>query len=412
MTMELNKSFLRNMYQYTLENGSKKHLCPSCGRKTFVRVIEFATGKYLAASVGRCDREANCGYQRSWKDYFRDSSGVRPGVQHKADYRRERTQMSRRGMPPVNLPAITFGRVGPGIKSDYLELEHLLETIGNYGCNSFVQFLTRLFPYDPVAVADAVNEYKIGTYQDWTSFPVINRHGRFCKAKLMKFDPATGKRLKDSEGRSLIHSLQSKLKESGRLKLDFQTDKEVFFGEHLLGKYPNLPIAIVESEKTAVIASVCKGVFPDLVWLATGSLSWLSVERVRRLGLNRTIVLYPDTDKEGKCIAKSQLIASGARRFGLTVKVSELIESGATDGEKALGFDLADYLIREQQKRNDPIRRAAFRNLVEERLAILMSDSGLSLTEAEDQLELSGFISFAENLITENSGFNEKIYLA
>lgn len=42
---------------------------------------------------------------------------------------------------------------------------------------------------------------------------------------------------------------------------------QCLFGEHLLKKYPNKTVALVESEKTAII---CSALMPDYIWLATG----------------------------------------------------------------------------------------------------------------------------------------------
>ena len=58
----------------------------------------------------------------------------------------------------------------------------------------------------------------------------------------------------------------SELIRSGLLKTDFNLN-QCFFGEHLLLNNKK-PVAVVESEKTAVIASIC---FPEFVWLAVGS---------------------------------------------------------------------------------------------------------------------------------------------
>ena len=41
---------------------------------------------------------------------------------------------------------------------------------------------------------------------------------------------------------------------------------QCLFGEHLLSLYPDRTVALVESEKTAVI---CAGFIPEYVWLAT-----------------------------------------------------------------------------------------------------------------------------------------------
>lgn len=379
-------------YPYELERGSKKHLCPACGCKTFVRVIEVSTGHYLPDHVGRCDRESNCGYQHTWKQYLTDN----PEERNERNGRPKKQQITKQGkLPKTVSQAVCLPTIEPK-KADQLEISFLFETLGNYHNNSFIQFITELFPFDPDAVTIAVKEYKIGTFDDWTSFPVISKQGKFCKAKLMKFDHSTGKRLKDKDGNGLIHSLQAKLKYAGRLKNDFETDKEVYFGEHLLTKYPDRPVAIVESEKTAVIASLCRGAFPfDFVWLATGSKQWLKPERIRRIGRNRRIVLYPDSDG----FDKWQRIAADPSLRSYHVKVSNLIQDLATESEKAEQVDLADYLIREQRKRNDPTRRAAFRDLIEERLAVLIFDGGMGEEEAENHIESSGFIADSIRLV-------------
>ena len=47
---------------YSLEKhkyGRQKHICPACGKKTFVPYINNITNKYLNDKVGRCDRQDN-----------------------------------------------------------------------------------------------------------------------------------------------------------------------------------------------------------------------------------------------------------------------------------------------------------------------------------------------------------------
>jgi len=366
------------MFRYTLKNGSKKDICPNCGRKTFVRVVDTETGGYLPNNVGRCDRESKCGYQYKWNEYLHDNAAVRQSDSRRAVSKRKGSlgHVTAVKAPsfPSPTPRFTIEKV------DHLDVIHLLETIGHYDRNSFVQFLTQLFPYDTEAVFEAIIDYKIGTCQEWTSFPVIDRQGRFCKARLMKFDPRTGKRLKDSNGKGQISSLQAKLKQGGRLKQDFETDKRVFFGDHLTAKYPSRPIAIVESEKTAVIASICKGVFPDLVWLASGGKSNLNADKLTRLRTDRRVILFPDADG----FEQWQITASEARGRGVNVVVSDLIKKHATREERARGADLADYLIRIQRMKNDLARD--LEEMREERIAIMVYDGKLTEEEAEEYL--------------------------
>ena len=49
-------------FKYSLEKGTKKHICPNCNKKTFVRYMDNQLQQYLASSFGRCDRESNCKY--------------------------------------------------------------------------------------------------------------------------------------------------------------------------------------------------------------------------------------------------------------------------------------------------------------------------------------------------------------
>jgi hypothetical protein len=86
--------------------------------------------------------------------------------------------------------------------------------------------------------------------------------------------------------------MHARLKKQGKIKSDFQL-RQCFFGEHLLQLEPHKKVAIVEAAKTAVIASICKGLFPNYIWLACGSLSNLNVEKLCCYR-NREIILYPD----------------------------------------------------------------------------------------------------------------------
>jgi len=205
--------------------------------------------------------------------------------------------------------------------------------------------------------------------------------------KLFRFNRENGKRLK---GDFDTHSLVRKLK----LKEDFQY-KQIFFGEHLLSKFPNKPIAIVEAEKTAIIAKLC---FPEFIWLGSNSKTWLKAERLQRLG-NRQTVLYPDADGFDQWKA----VAADAQRQGLAVKVSSLIESHATAEQKANGYDLADYLISQQKEINqtnyfvdsynakletvlsDERLKQDFETILDEQKAVAIYN-GESETEAENRI--------------------------
>jgi hypothetical protein len=358
----------------TYKGMKSRHTCPSCNAKgVFVR-YQDERGEYLSYDVGRCNRESKCGYHYKPKQFFADNP-------QSGDFKKSKKKTAPSYGFADKEPSANLQKVN---KPDFIPLEKFRLTLGSYEKNNFVQFLFSLFTDCSNEIQDVLKSYFVGTFDDYTSFPNLDRLNRVCKAKLIKFNPATGKRLK---GEFDTSSLVRKLK----LKADFRY-KQIFFGEHLLPKHTDKPLAIVESEKSAIIASLC---MPRFVWLASGSKQWLKVERLQKLG-QRQIVLYPDADGFNLW----QTIATDAQRQGANVKVSSLIENHATAEQKANGYDLADYLINQQNELNelnevhdaynskvekilnDESLRSDFEMILDEQKAVAVYN-GLSELEAE-----------------------------
>jgi hypothetical protein len=372
--------------------GTKtKHTCPNCRHKgAFSRYIGN-DGSYISDEVGRCDRESKCGYHKKPREFFAEN----PDCSTRSTFfNKERMEHPKRsGTHGTRWNGVEQGGT-PSEHFDVIPLEKLIGTLGNYERNSFVQFLLDLFPDCAAEIQEVLKMYFVGTFEDYTCFPSIDRKNRICRAKLIRFDAATGKRKKGDFDTS---SLPAKLKFQ-----DFKY-KQLFFGEHLLSKCPNKPVAVVEAEKSAVIGALC---FPEFVWLGSNNKSWLNAERLQQID-NRQIILYPDADGFDLWQEK----AREARKLGAAVKVSSLIENSATSVEKAKGFDLADYLIEQQTEVNrlnfildrvnqtfdfqddlraefewleyDPSLKHDFLTRLDERIAILEIDGNLSRTDAE-----------------------------
>jgi hypothetical protein len=83
-----------------------------------------------------------------------------------------------------------------------------------------------------------------------------------------------------------------------------ETKVSCLFGEHLLGKYPANPVALVEAPKTAIYGTLYFG-FPErptnLIWLAAYNLSSLTIEKCRELS-GRKVFLFPDLSANGQCV--------------------------------------------------------------------------------------------------------------
>ena len=101
-------------------------------------------------------------------------------------------------------------------------------------------------------------------------------------------------------------------------------------------------VAVVEAEKTAVILSAH---FPEYLWLAAGGLFELTADKLFPLR-SHPIVLFPDTDPEGRAYARWYDVAREARHcYGCRITVSSLLERRATTAQKAAKIDLADLLF-------------------------------------------------------------------
>ena len=96
------------------------------------------------------------------------------------------------------------------------------------------------------------------------------------------------------------------------------------------------PIAIVESEKTAIISSMY---LPEFIWLACGSANNLNKAKTKALK-GRNVVLFPDLKCFDLWNNKIPQLTSL-----VTFRTSTLLKDKATETEKQQGLDLADYLI-------------------------------------------------------------------
>jgi len=125
----------------------------------------------------------------------------------------------------------------------------------------------------------------------------------------------------------------------------FDPDKEecrpTLFGMHLLNKYPNADVRIVESEKTAVFMATAYGNHSGQVWMACGGAENISREKLEPImKRHRRIVLFPDRDAVDKWRAK----AENLHYDRVCVNVEAVTKWWKPDdGEKA---DIADVVLR------------------------------------------------------------------
>lgn len=305
-------------HRYILEpykGMSTRYQCPSCqqSNKTFSLYIDTETGEQIHHTVGRCNRESNCGYHYTPKQYFQDNNLEFP---HKYARAREISQTKPPQLEPTFIPNIIF-------KSSLKE----------YKANNLAKYLIELF--GETIASQLINTYFIGTSKHWNGASVfwqIDSLGKIRTGKIMLYSPITGKRVKEPYNH--ITWVHTAVKQP-----NFEL-KQCLFGEHLLNDRKKT-VAIVESEKTAVIASVY---LPQFIWVAVGSLTNLNAVKCSILK-GRTVVLFPDLNGFEKWSKKANELSHLAKFI-----VSDLLELKATDEDRSQGLDLADYLIKYDYK--------------------------------------------------------------
>lgn len=315
----LKRKKMNNYNQPYLEKytgKSSRHKCPSCGDpQSFAYYLDGNTDQPIDKNVGRCNHESGCGYHYTPKQFFIDNP-----------VEKERFSMS------VQQKRIQQ----PQRKASYIPFQYVEKSV-SYN-NSFIRFLCGLFDrysLESPTIEILMQDYALGATKDGDIiYWQIDTKGKVRTGKIMKYDPNTGHRIKDAGGINWIHAVMKKQK----LLPDDYNLVQCLFGEHLLRMYPTKVVALVESEKSALIAS---GVYPDYVWLATGGKSQLSIDKLKVLQ-GRTVIMFPDVDGYEYWTNKAKEVET----IGCKVIVSDLLEKNATDEDRANKIDLADWLIR------------------------------------------------------------------
>lgn len=293
-----------------LDKSSAKFECPACGKKRFVRYCNFETKEYFPSNFGRCDREVKCGYHNSIHNYFKEEN---------VNYE----------FTPAPASILNTSRISAG---------HVKKSLLSAQSNNFIEFLNSLF--DPKTIKAIVNSYKIGTSEHWPGAAIfwqIDNRNTVRSGKILLYDPITGKRIKKPYNHINWYHKTKKLR-------DFNLS-QCLFRLHLVERYPRKAVALVESEKTAIIMSV---LMPDSIWLASGSLSNIKTSLFNPI-CERKIILYPDASLPNKqgitCFDKWSEKARHLQDQGFSVAVSNLLELKTSQDQKHKGYDLADFFI-------------------------------------------------------------------
>ena len=201
-------------------------------------------------------------------------------------------------------------------------------------------------------------EYCVGGWKDHrVVFWQIDHEGIPRAAKLMKYMP-DGHRYKEKKGEKnatgWLYNQPGHYDQNGNYiqgprdicQPDKHTVLHPLFGAHLLKRYPQATVNVVESEKTALVMANFYGMPDRQLWLAVGGLQQLKLESMQPLiDQGRKVWLWPDKDG----IDKWQEVADklGSEQVQVYTKFFDTCWE-PQDGDKA---DAADITIRIM---NDP----------------------------------------------------------
>ncbi len=207
--------------------------------------------------------------------------------------------------------------------------------------NIFIEWL-RALPWNSKQRERLPNilwQYCVGRWGDRVCFWQIDEQGRPRGGKLMRYG-INGKRDKDKvTGKPGWMHNQEGIRE--RCDMEHHEYRATLFGMHLLKKYPEATINIVESEKTALICATAYGNMEQNLWMACGGLEFLKLDSIQTLiDEGRTIWIWPDKDGVEKWRDKVSHMLSDKVRITTKFLEDFWIEA---DGAKT---DVADIILR------------------------------------------------------------------
>ena len=285
-------------YLYKLDKYNpstrNRYNCPSCNKRRYTRYVNSITGEYAPFEFGKCDRIYNCEYHK-YPNCKIDVTSIKHLSSIKKPIKREMFYLD---------------------KTEYSK-----KLYRDFDTNYFADYLCSKIG---VKSADKLlKEYLIGTgKRGATLFPYLDEDNNLQSYKTITYDLRTGNRVKSI----------NPYYDSNKNKYPYP-----LFGLQLINKYPDMPIAIAEGEKSAIMMRFYHNSF---LWLASGSSNMLNESKLIPIR-DRKIILFPDHneyDNWSKTMIKAQ------NRFkGIDISISKECEIWYKEGKIKNGGDIADY---------------------------------------------------------------------
>lgn len=314
--MELYNTSDKNKYEVNIPSGTGEYYstCPACSHNR-----KPINQKKRCFSWNRTKEVGHCYHCGSSFVEFKESERLNNSTTKpiRLSTRHTPTHINNSTPQPIN----------------FIDQKYLIDSLGLD--SNFGNFLISVFKFDEVK--QILDDYLLGMTKDGSViYWYIDKENRIRSGKIMQYDPITGKRIKNTSAPiSWVHTL---LKKQGKLDNDWEFSR-CLFGEHLLEKYPQKDVMLLEGEKTAVI---CSMYFPENICLATGGSEMLSKSVCEALRARKVLVIA-DCDKVIEWKQKTMEINHSLR---LNLKPYDKLNQLLTDEQKEMKWDLADYFLK------------------------------------------------------------------
>ena len=242
-------------HRYSLEKyttPASRHVCPSCKTKhKFSRYVDNATGEQLAEHVGKCERLDSCNFHFTPAQYFAENPNDKP-------------QDFETWTPPAPAPPKPILTIDEKI---------VLSTLAGYGKNQFVIFLVKTFGQK--VAQDLIDKYLIGSTKDGEAiFYQKDFEGEFRTGNILAYElKSNPKNFHGEDVKRVKRDFYKWVHTELKISKEKYHLSQVLFGLHLLSENLTATIAVVESEKSAIIGSVY---LPQFIWVATSGMGGLN----------------------------------------------------------------------------------------------------------------------------------------
>jgi Domain of unknown function (DUF6371) len=235
----------------TLDKSGISNVCPKCGKKSFSKYVYKCNNEVVGDKYGYCKRGWYCQYHLipSYNFFENDAEVFKKDLY---------------GVNGYDLSEFGFNNFheGPEVFTHTIPEQVLLDSMYGCGNSNFAKFLIRYLEHNALSL---LNEYYVGlsSADDLGAniFWRIDDNFIVRNGEVAYYSSDYGCKY-NTKNIDVVYDPKTR----------FYTLFNCFFGAHLINLNPQKDIAIVEDEKTAIVASYF---WPEFNWLATGEIGRL-----------------------------------------------------------------------------------------------------------------------------------------